>query len=45
MPELPALVGGIVLLLAPDRNQHFLGHIYKDIGFIYIGIQLPKIDL
>ncbi|GAA6504541.1 hypothetical protein K350107B32_09340 [Agathobaculum butyriciproducens] len=45
MPELPAFVGGIVLFLAPDRGQHFLGHIHKDIGFIHIGIQLPKIDL
>ena len=44
MPVLPAFVGGIVLLLAPDRGQDFLGHVHKDIGFICIGIQVPKID-
>ena len=45
VPELPAFVGGIVLLLVPDRRQDFLGYIYKDIRFIHIGIQIPKIDL
>ena len=35
----------LVLLLVPDRGQNFLGHIYKDIRFIRIGIQIPKIDL
>ena len=45
VPELPALVSGIVLLVAPDRGQDFLGHVYKDIGFICIVIQVPKVDL
>ena len=45
VPELPAFIGGIVLLLAPDRGHDFLGHVYKDIAFIHIGIQFPKIDL
>ncbi len=27
-----------------DRGHNFLGHVYKDIGFIHIGIQFPKID-
>ena len=45
VPVHPALIGGIVLLLAPDHGQDFLGHVHKDIGFIHIGIQLPKIDL
>ena len=44
VPELPAFLGGIVLLLAPYRGHNFLGHVYKDIGFIHIGIQFPKID-
>ena len=29
MPVLPAFVGGIVLLLAPDRGQDFLSHVHK----------------
>ena len=45
VPEFPALIGCIGLLLALDYGQHFFGHIHKDIGFIYIGIQVPKIDL
>ena len=38
-------IRSIVLLLAPDCRQYFLGHVHKDIGFIHIGIQFPKIDL
>ena len=45
VPKLSAFIGGIVLFLAPDRGHDFLGHVHKDIGFIHIGIQFPKIDL
>ena len=38
-------VSRIVLLVPPDRGQDFLGHVHKGIGFICIGIQVPKIDL
>ena len=45
VPEFPALIGCIGLLLALDYCQHFFSHIHKGIGFIYIRIQVPKIDL
>ena len=44
VPELPALVGSFRPLAGADRCPYFVGHFYKGIGIICIGIQFPQID-